>query len=108
MHGHKFRLVFETKTKKGYKVQLKFNVPPSKHLGLINFLKIALEHNNDVEFTVEKIANDKKELSKIKGNFHLIEEKKEDEVSSTPSTSNSSSPSSSSTSPSPSSSSPKK
>ena len=70
----KFRLVFETTTKKGKKVLLKFKVPPSKHLGLINFLKIAVEQGNEVNFAVEKISEDKKEFSKIKGKFLLTEE----------------------------------
>ena len=72
----KFRLVFETTTKKGKKVLIKFKVPPSKHLGLINFLKIAIEDGNEVNFAVEKISEDKKELSKIKGKFLLKEEEK--------------------------------
>ena len=70
----KFRLVFETTTKNGKKVLLKYKVPPSKHLGLINFLKIAVEDGNEVNFAVEKISEDKKELSKIKGKFLLSEE----------------------------------
>ena len=73
----KFRLVFETTTKKGKEVLLKFKVPPSKHLGLINFLKIAMEDGNEVKFAVEKISEDKKELSKIKGKFLLTEEETE-------------------------------
>jgi len=67
----KFRLVFETQTKNGHPVQIKFKVPPSKHQGLINFLKIAVEHGNDVDFTVEKISGDTHELSKVKGKFEL-------------------------------------
>ena len=70
----KFRLVFETTTKNGKKVLLKYKVPPSKHLGLINFLKIAVEDGNEVNFAVEKISEDKKELSKTKGKFLLSEE----------------------------------
>ena len=70
----KFRLVFETRTKNGHPVQLKFKVPPSKHQGLINFLKIASEHGNDVEFTVEKITGEAHEMSKVKGNFKLTAE----------------------------------
>ena len=72
----KFRLVFETTTKKGKKVLLKFKVPPSKHLGLINFLKIAMEQGNEVNFAVEKISEDKTDISKIKGKFLLSEEEK--------------------------------
>jgi hypothetical protein len=52
-------------------VDLKFKVPPSKHLGLINFLKIALEHGKPVDFYVEKVTAEKKELSKVKGTFQL-------------------------------------
>jgi len=70
----KFRLVFETTTKKGKKVLIKYKVPPSKHLGLINFLQIAMEDGNEVSFAVEKISEDKRELSKIKGKFLLSEE----------------------------------
>ncbi len=76
----KFRLVFETTTKKGKKVLLKFKVPPSKHLGLINFLKIAVDHGNEVNFAVEKISEDKKEFSKIKGKFSLTDEEEKSET----------------------------
>ncbi len=75
----KFRLVFETTTKNGKKVLLKYKVPPSKHLGLINFLKIAVEDGNEVSFAVEKISEDKKELSKIKGKFLLTDEEEKSE-----------------------------
>ena len=74
----KFRIVLETKTKKGNPVQIKFKVPPSKHKGLINFLNIALEHENDVIFTVERVAEEKHELSKIEGNFQLHERQTEE------------------------------
>ena len=67
----KFRLVFETTSKHGHPVKLKFNVPPSKHLGLVNFMNIALEEKNPVEFTVEKVDKAQHELSKIRGSFTL-------------------------------------
>lgn len=67
----KFRLVFETTSKNGYPVQLKFNVPPSKHQGLVNFLKIAVEEGHPVDFTVEKSDKGKKERSRVKGTFNL-------------------------------------
>ncbi|MHA1522371.1 MAG: hypothetical protein ACTSVZ_09625 [Promethearchaeota archaeon] len=70
----KFRLILNSTTKKGHPVQIKFNVPPSKHLGLINFLKIATENENDVELAIEKIEDGKSELSKVHGIFKLIEE----------------------------------
>ena len=71
----KFRLVFETTTKNGKKIQLKFHVPPSKHLGLVNFLKLAVDGKEDVAFTVEKVDKDKKELSKVSGTFKLTDTK---------------------------------
>ena len=67
----KFRLVFETTSKHGHPVKLKFNVPPSKHQGLVNFMNIALEEKNPVEFTVEKVDKAVHEKSKIKGTFNL-------------------------------------
>ena len=62
-------------------MQIKFNVPPSKHLGIINFMKIAMEHGNDVDFTVEKITAEKKELSKVGGTFKLGDRTKNDSTS---------------------------
>ena len=69
----KFRLVFETTSKNGHPVQLKFNVPPSKHQGLVNFLKIALEEGHPVDFMVEKWNQGEKERSRVKGTFNLEE-----------------------------------
>ena len=66
----KFRIVLKSKTKKGHDLVLKLKVPPSKHQGLVNFLKIALESDTDVTFTVEKIGTDKKqEESSVFGQF---------------------------------------
>ena len=70
----KFRLILNTTTNKGHPVQIKFKVPPSKHLGLINFLKIALENDSDVELAIEKIDEGKSTLSKVHGMFKLAEE----------------------------------
>ena len=67
----KFKIVLKSKTQKGNDLILKLNVPPSKHQGLINFLKIALESNNDVTFTIEKSSsnNDDVEESTVYGEF---------------------------------------
>jgi hypothetical protein len=66
----KFRIVLKSKTKKGHDLVLKLKVPPSKHQGLVNFLKIALESDTDVTFTIEKIGTDKKqEESSVFGKF---------------------------------------
>ncbi len=67
----KFRLIFETTTKNGNPVQIKFKVPPSKHQGVVNFLKIALEDGNPVDFFVEKTDKEKQERGRIKGTFKL-------------------------------------
>lgn len=71
----KFRAVLKTKTKKGNDVVLKLKIPPSKHQGLSNFLKIALDpdnKNNDITFTIEKIGTDKKHVeSSMFGKFKL-------------------------------------
>jgi len=69
----KFRLILNTTTKKGHPVEIKFKIPPSKHIGLINFLQIALEHGNDVELAVEKVEDGKHVLSKVHGTFKLTE-----------------------------------
>jgi len=54
----KFRVVLKTKTSKGHDLILKLKVPPSKHQGLVNFLNAAMENDNQVTFTVEKISHD--------------------------------------------------
>lgn len=68
----KFRLVLETISKNGHKAQIKFNVPPSKHLGLVNFLNIATRANKDVHFTIEKNEGEKTELSNVHGTFKFV------------------------------------
>ena len=67
----KFKVVLKSKTQKGNDLVLKLNVPPSKHQGLVNFLKIALESKNDVTFTVEKLStsDDQAEESSVFGTF---------------------------------------
>ena len=66
----KLRLVLKTKTKKGEDVLLKFKIPPSKHLGFINFVNLALAQGDDVNLSFEKISESGKvELNKIEGAF---------------------------------------
>ncbi len=66
----KLRLVLKTSTKKEKDVSIKFSIPPSKHLGFINFINLALEQGKPVKISFEKIskAGDKEE-SKIVGTF---------------------------------------
>jgi hypothetical protein len=66
----KFRVVLKTKTKKGHDLVLKLNVAPSKHQGLVNFLKAATDSDNEVTFTVEKISTEQEHTeSSVFGNF---------------------------------------
>jgi len=53
----KLRIVLKTSTKKGKAVSIKFNVTPSKHLGFINFINLALTQNKSVKLSLEKIDN---------------------------------------------------
>ena len=68
----KYRIVLRTQSKKGHDVTLKLKVPPSKHQGLSNFLKIALDpanNNSDVKFTIEKIDEETQNESSLFGKF---------------------------------------
>ena len=66
----KLRLVLKTTTKKNKDVYLKFSIPPSKHLGFINFINLALNQDKPVSLTFEKIGKKgDKEESKIVGTF---------------------------------------
>lgn len=66
----KLRLVLKTTTKKDKDVCLKFNIKPSKHLGFINFINLALSQGNDVSISFEKISKaGSVEESKITGSF---------------------------------------
>ncbi len=76
----KLRLVLKTLTNKGKEVIIKFNVAPSKHLGLVNFINLALNQNNPITLTFEKISkNGQQEQSKIQGTFKF-EGKDENEL----------------------------
>lgn len=87
----KLRLILSTTTKKGKDVELKFNVAPSKHIGFINFINLALGQDQPIDISFEKISKTgEKEKSKIAGRFkfqakdekeltELEEEIKEDE-----------------------------
>ncbi len=66
----KLRLVLKTKTKKGKDVNIKFNLAPSKHIGFINFVNLALSQDNPVSISFEKVSKTgEKEESKIAGSF---------------------------------------
>lgn len=66
----KLRLILKTITKKNKEVSIKFNIAPSKHLGFINFVNLALNQEIPVTLSFEKIGKSgTKEESKIVGNF---------------------------------------
>jgi len=66
----KLRLVLKTTTKKDKEVCIKLALPPSKHLGFVNFINLALNQDKLVSISFEKInKKGDKEESKIVGSF---------------------------------------
>ncbi|MFX0056940.1 MAG: hypothetical protein ACFE85_10355 [Candidatus Hodarchaeota archaeon] len=68
----KLKLVLTTETQNNKTNIIKFNVSPSKHLGLVNLIKLALNQKNQVNLSFEKISRSgEREESKISGSFKL-------------------------------------
>ncbi len=68
----KLRLILKTTTKKKKEVSLKLNIAPSKHIGFINFINLALSQDSPIELSFEKISKTgEREASKIVGQFKL-------------------------------------
>ncbi len=68
----KLRLILRTETKKGKKVCIKFPISPSKHIGFINFINLALNQELPIDLSFEKISKTgEREESKISGRFRL-------------------------------------
>ncbi len=68
----KLRLILKTKTKKNKEISLKFNIAPSKHIGFINFINLALKQDLPIELSFEKVSKTgEREESKIVGQFKL-------------------------------------
>jgi len=68
----KLKLVLKISTKKGRNVSIKFNIAPSKHIGFINFINLALNQDAPIELTFEKVSKSgEKEESKVFGQFKL-------------------------------------
>ena len=66
----KLRLTLKTRTKKGKDVILKFKLPPSKHIGFINLINLALTQNKDVTLALEKtLLNGEREEINIFSKF---------------------------------------
>lgn len=66
------RLILKTRTNKNKNVNIKFPIAPSKHIGFINFINLALKQGLPVELSFEKISKTgEREESKIFGEFKL-------------------------------------
>ena len=68
----KLRLILKTTTKKKKEITLKLNIAPSKHIGFINFINLALSQDSPIELSFEKVTKTgDREESKIVGQFKL-------------------------------------
>ncbi len=68
----KLRLILKTKTKKNKEISIKFPISPSKHIGFINFINLALNQELPIDLSFEKISKTgDHEESKIFGRFKL-------------------------------------
>jgi hypothetical protein len=66
----KLRLVLNTKAKSEKDLSIKFNIPPSKQEGILNFIQLASSKNQSVSITFEKVSKSgEREESKVEGNF---------------------------------------
>lgn len=55
-------------------MSLKLNIAPSKHIGFINFVNLALKQDQPISVSFEKISKSgEKEESKIAGSFKFQE-----------------------------------
>ena len=72
----KLRLTLRTKTKHEKEMNIKFNMPPSKHLGFINFVNYALKQGEPIKISLEKISKSgKREDNIVTGSFKFQEKK---------------------------------
>jgi hypothetical protein len=70
----KLRLILKTFTKKNKELQLKFKIAPSKHIGFINFINLALNQKKPVKLSFELQKTDgNKEAINLYGTFSLEE-----------------------------------
>ena len=68
----KLRLILKTITKNKKNISIKFNIAPTKHIGFINFINLALKQDIPIELSFEKISKaGEREISKIFGEFKL-------------------------------------
>jgi len=68
----KLRLILKTKTKKNKEISLKLPISPSRHIGFINFINLALNQDLPIDLSFEKISKTgDRDESKIFGRFKL-------------------------------------
>ena len=68
----KLKLILKSKTKKGKEISIKFNIAPSKHIGFINFINLAVNQDIPIELTFEKVSKTgERDASKLVGQFKL-------------------------------------
>ena len=68
----KLKLILKSKTKKGKEISIKFNIAPSKHIGFINFINLAVNQDAPIELTFEKVSKSgDRDESKLVGQFKL-------------------------------------
>jgi len=68
----KLRLILKTKTKKNKEIILKLPISPSRHIGFINFINLALNQDLPIDLSFEKISKTgDRDESKIFGQFKL-------------------------------------
>ncbi len=68
----KLRLTLTTTIPINKEISIKFNIAPSKQIGLSNFINLALSQDKEVSLSFEKISTSgEREESKIYGNFVL-------------------------------------
>jgi hypothetical protein len=68
----KLKLILKSKTKKGKEISIKFNIAPSKHIGFINFINLAVNQDAPIELTFEQVSKSgERDESKLVGQFKL-------------------------------------
>ena len=68
----KLKLILKSKTKKGKEISIKFNIAPSKHIGFINFINLAVNQDIPIELSFEKVSKSgERDVSKLFGQFKL-------------------------------------
>ena len=68
----KLRLILKTKTKKNKEISLKLPISPSRHIGFINFINLALKQDLPIDLSFERISKTgDRDESKVFGQFKL-------------------------------------